>query len=311
MDSVVTSAPVGRPASESRRRIEADVRTLAAAARHHKTSPEHHAQSAEHVAASLEAAGCDVRRQEFALPGGGVGVNINGEMRGRDATQSLVVGAHYDTRPNSPGADDNASGVAAMLECARLLSGRRPRRSVEFVAFDAEERQDPEKGLWGSSAYVGSLPAGQVKAAFILEMVGFTSGARTQRVPLGMRVLFPAAALSVMRHGYEGDFLIALTRGRGKRLARTLARHANRPGGPRVLTLGLPGWLPPPGDLLRSDHAPFWAAGVPVVMVGDTANFRNPNYHMPSDTSDTLDYGLIEHFTAALAATVAEVAGEA
>jgi hypothetical protein len=245
---------------------------------------------------------------------GRVGVNVIGALPCEQAgLPAIVVGAHYDTRPGSPGADDNASGVAAMVECARALSARKLRRRVLFVAFDAEERQDPGPGLRGSTAFVvaaGGSSVPRLGFAFILEMVGFSAGRGGQKVPLGMRVVFPGAALNVMRRGRSGDFLIALTRGRGKRLARALARHSRMTGGPPVLTLGLPEWLPAPGDLLRSDHAPFWRAGVPAVMVGDTANFRNPHYHLPTDTPETLDYEMIAGLASALAATVAELAAE-
>lgn len=254
-------------------------------------------------------------RQKFEMSDhpGRVGVNVIGALAGANTDlPAVVVGAHYDTRPGSPGADDNASGVAAMIECARALSARRLTRPVLFVAFDAEERQDPGPGLRGSSAFVaaaGGRSVPRLGPAFILEMVGFASGRGGQKVPPGMRALFPGAAANVMRRGNSGDFLIALTRGRGKRLARALSRHSRMTGGPPVLTLGLPGWLPVPGDLLRSDHAPFWRAGLAAVMVGDTANFRNPNYHLPSDTADTLDFGMISGLANALVETVAEVAG--
>ena len=301
------------------------------------------------------------------------GVNVVARLRGEAgvAGACVIVGAHYDTRPNSPGADDNASGVAAMVECVRALGGRRLRCDVIFVAFDAEERQGQLHGLWGSGAFVRSLtgtargdvaprlargerpdpspqhpaspgtrpPSGEgenvatrpfeglwnrgerestdapkvsrlVRAALVLEMVGFSSLKGTQKIPIGMRALFPSAGWSVIRRGYAGDFLVAVTRGRGKKVARALAKHSRRTGGPDVLTLGLPGWLPPPPDLLRSDHAPFWLAGVPAVMVGDTANFRNPNYHLPSDTPETLDYGMVAGVARALAETVAELASE-
>jgi Zn-dependent M28 family amino/carboxypeptidase len=208
-----------------------------------------------------------------------------------------------------------------MIECARAVAGRGLRRSVIFVAFDAEERQDPARGLWGSDAFVSGFmkkrgggdpwnTAG-LSAALILEMVGYSAPKGRQRVPLAMRLLFPAAGWRVMRRGYAGDFLVAVTRGRGKNVAQTLSKRSSQAGGPPVLALGLPGWAPIPPDLLRSDHAAFWLAGVPAVMIGDTANFRNPNYHLPSDTPETLDYVMIAGIASALAETVAELANQA
>ncbi len=317
--------------SDQRRRVEEIVRALAKSPRHGETSPEGHARAVGLIEDWLQDAGCAVSRQTFEMPieaGGRSGVNVIARLKGDSGGESasVIIGAHFDTRPNSPGADDNASGVAAMVECARALTGRGLRRDVVLVAFDAEERQGQLHGLWGSEAFVRSLagaasgnthrrsaqdrPSIQVRAAFVLEMVGFSSQKGTQKIPLPMRALFPAAGWSVMRRGYAGDFLVAVTRGRGKIVARALARHSSRVGGPEVLTLGLPAWLPPPPDLLRSDHAPFWQAGVPAVMIGDTANFRNPNYHLPSDTPETLDYEMIAGVARALAETVSELSTE-
>jgi hypothetical protein len=301
----------------ARERIERTIAALTMSPRHSATEAAAHARAGQFIAAELAAAGCAVSRQAFEMPDhpGRVGVNVIGALACEQADLSaVVVGAHYDTRPASPGADDNASGVAAMIECARALSARRLQRPVVFVAFDAEERQDPGPGLRGSSAFVaaaGGSGVPRLGPAFILEMVGFSAGRGAQKVPPGMRALFPGAALNIMRRGHSGDFLIALTRGRGKRLARALAQHSRMAGGPPVLTLGLPGWLPVPADLLRSDHAPFWRARIPAVMAGDTANFRNPNYHLPSDTPETLDYEMIAGLASALAGTVAELADEA
>jgi Zn-dependent M28 family amino/carboxypeptidase len=241
---------------------------------------------------------------------GRVGTNIVGTLAGQQAGASAVlVGAHYDSRPGSPGADDNASGVAAMLECALLLSGHDRQRPVVFAAFDAEERQDPGEGLRGSSAFIGSpahvAEAQPVGEAVILEMVGYCSGPATQKITPGFNLLFPRQAHVVRRNRRSGDFLIALSQGPGNRLAKELEAASARGPGPRVLALTLPGWLPKPKDLLRSDHAPFWRAGIPAVMVGDTANFRNPNYHLPSDTPDTLDYGMLAGFATTLADVVA------
>ena len=308
----------------SRERIEGHVRTLAATPRHREAAPEAHARAAEHIARQFEAAECRVSRQEFPVSAhpGRKGLNLIGTVPGSSLSlPAVLIGAHYDTRPASPGADDNASGVAAMLECARALAGQPRARSVVFIAFDAEERQDPAQGLWGSSAYVRSLQeeaegeaAGaarsRIGAAFVLEMVGYSAPPGAQRVPLGFRLLWPATAWRVARRGYTGDFLVAVSRGRGNRLARMLSERAGLHGGPDVLPLTLLGWLPLPKDLLRTDHAPFWAAGVPAVMVGDTASFRNPNYHLPSDTPDTVDYGMVAGLARALAETVAQLAAE-
>ncbi len=263
----------------------------------------------------MNEAGCEVARQEFEIGGQTPrqGVNVIGALGGKvRGAPAVLVGAHYDTRPNSPGADDNASGVAAMLECATALSGATLERPLIFAAFDAEERQDPLDGLWGSTAYVRSLsrPA-DVYAAFILEMVGCSTPPGSQKVPTGFKLLWPRTARSVAKRRYAGDFLVALCRGRSGRAARLLAASSRGAGGPHVYPLPFPRWAPVPRDLLRSDHAPFWAAGIPAVLVGDTANYRNPHYHLPSDTTETVDLVMVEGTARALATTVAKLAAKA
>ncbi len=231
-----------------------------------------------------------------------------GEMRGEDApAPAVLIGAHYDTRPESPGADDNASGVAALLACAALLKGRKLARTVVFAAFDAEERQDPLGGLIGSTAYVASLgvnPRRHIAAAFIFESVGYASPAGAQKVPFGLKLLFPVQAWKVASSGYCGDFLIGLSKGSGNRLARVLAKRSAS-SGLQILPLTVPSWMPAPADLLRSDHAPVRRAGIPAVMIGDTANFRNPNYHLSTDVPETLDYRMIAAVSEAVAISVA------
>jgi Zn-dependent M28 family amino/carboxypeptidase len=239
-------------------------------------------------------------------------LNVVGTLPGEDPGRAAaLIGAHYDTVPGSPGADDNASGVAVMLECARALSALPRRSPVVFAAFDAEEKQPPVEGLHGSAAYVRGLAAGgpvsrQVAAAYILEMVGFSAPAGGQKVPVGFQLLFPRAFDMVREAAFAGDSLVAVTNGNSRHLGRGLeAAGADWGEGLKVLPVELPGWMRVPYTLRRSDHAPFWEAGVPAVMIGDTANFRNSNYHGPSDTPETLDYELVARVARTLAGLVA------
>jgi Zn-dependent M28 family amino/carboxypeptidase len=190
-----------------------------------------------------------------------------------------LVAAHYDSVPDCPGADDNASGLAVMLECARTMAQLGSDSSIGFVAFNGEE-----DGLVGSRDFVAnglSALGLRVRRAHVLEMVGFRGrGSASQRLPLP----WVPGTLDVP------DFIGLLTKGRSNEIA-DMATRSRAARELRVLaakTWGPIHRLFP--DLTRSDHFPFWKAGVPAVLWTDTANFRNPHYHQPSDTPDTLDY---------------------
>jgi Peptidase family M28 len=205
------------------------------------------------------------------------GVNIFAERPGTDPKAgAILVGAHYDTVPGAPGADDNATGVATVLEVARLLGSRSTPRTLQLAFFDLEEA-----GLLGSLAFAASeADPNTLRGAIILDMMGFachTPGC--QRYPNGL----PTGALPD-----TGNFLAVL--GDAEHLPLLKAFSAARSEDlPPVVSLPIPvrGVLTP--DLLRSDHAPFWFQGIGAVMVTDTANFRNPNYHQPSDLPETID----------------------
>jgi Zn-dependent M28 family amino/carboxypeptidase len=209
-----------------------------------------------------------------------------------------VIGAHYDTVVDSPGADDNASGVAAMLECARILDESSVDRPITFVAFDAEEIQHPVEGLHGSIAYVSglarSVPAEKPSAAIIFESVDFSSATVRQQLPASFRILFRKAYGALVLQNFAADSLLILSKGSGRRISRRLEESASKPDiGLPILPLEVPWWMPLVRNLRRSDHAPFWSAGIPAVMISDTANFRNPHYHQSTDTPDTIDTGLV------------------
>jgi Peptidase family M28 len=193
----------------------------------------------------------------------------------------LLLGAHYDTVPGTPGADDNASAVAVCLECARLIA-RHNIGSVMIVFFNREE-----DGFLGSNefvAHVASQCAMTISEAHIFEMVGYRDRASgSQRMPPG---------LPPLRTPDVGDFLGLLANSRSNAIAEKLIDLAGCyiPQSPVLalkIYLGLEKMF---ADLNRSDHAPFWRAGIPSVMWTDTAEFRNPHYHLASDTPETLDY---------------------
>lgn len=196
--------------------------------------------------------------------------------RRREALAPIVIGAHYDAVPGTPGADDNATGVAVLLELARAFAAQPPQRPVQLVAFDMEEY-----GLLGSTAYAAELKQKglPIRLMLSLEMLGYcdrTPG--SQRYPARLNYFYPD----------RGDF-IALVGNLAAipdliRLKRNIL-HAKVSS--EWLPVPLQGLLVPPTRY--SDHSPFWDRGYRAIMVTDTAFLRNPHYHQASDTLSTLD----------------------
>ena len=309
-------------------RLREHVTRLATGERHSLYSPTRHAEAADYISTAFRGWGLATRQHTFDLRGRG-GTNIIARKSGlsSDITSPcesplpLLASAHYDTVPGSPGADDNASGVAALLECARVLSTVHLLRAVEFVAFDMEEKQPPNKvALVGSTAFVNSLLRSQAggavrkrrayEALYNLEMVGYTSGPGTQGHPPGFRFILPSVYKRERQRGFRGDFIATAAQGTGVDLGRRF-HEASGQWVPELelLPIEFRHRIPLLMDIFRSDHAPFWAAGIPAIMITDTANFRNPNYHRSTDTPDTLDYGFMGNVTRALVATLAQHAG--
>ena len=221
--------------------------------------------------------------------------------------EAIVIVAHHDTVRHAPGADDNGAGVAALLELAGRLAGRRFRRTVILAAPDFEEI-----GLIGSRSLVRWLrDRYRVRGAVVLDPIGFmdpTPG--SQVVPAGIDRLYPGQVARLASRRNRGDTVVAIYRRRSASLVAEWARClAATIGRERVLMLRDPIDLPLIGPWLhlvpvarnfsRSDHVNFWNAGLPAIHVTNSGPFRNPNYHRPTDTPDTLDYDTLARITAA------------
>jgi hypothetical protein len=260
-------------------RIEADVRALA----FERFDDESRKRVRAILAHRLTALGFQPELQAF-----GRGINVVGRRPAKgdaptdapaDAAGDVLVAAHFDTVAGSPGANDNATGLAVALEMARLFAAPETGRGLRIAFFDGEEA-----GLAGSTSYARSASrlAG-LRVAIVLEMLGRTCGAPgCQRLPPDAPIALPP--------GQRGDFLAVLGDDVNPGLLPLFVRAAVE-GQPPVLALpvldagrGLP-------DTRRSDHAPFWDAGVPAVLLTDTADLRVPEaYHGPADVADTLDW---------------------
>lgn len=195
----------------------------------------------------------------------------------------ILLGAHYDTVLTTPGADDNNSAIALCLEAARVLAlYAKPYACV--AVFNREE-----DGLLGSLDFVKNLNF-PVSEAHIFEMVGyFDPRPGSQSKPANLPVCLPST----------GDFIGILSNQKSNGIANEIKRAVKRVGcvTPLVSLKTYFGIERVFRDLLRSDHTPFWQAGIPALMWTDTSQFRNPNYHLPSDTPDTLDYEALADVT--------------
>ena len=246
--------------------------------RHHASEPRENERAGEIVRDGLRAAGLRVVTD-------GPWRNVVGLPRTDGSAEGpyVLVGAHYDSVPGCPGADDNASACAAMLHAAEVVG---PDRRVAWVGFNREE-----DGLLGSEDLVarGLARLGiEVRVAHVLEMLGYTSD--VQRTPPGLPVPTPP----------DGRFLGLLSKDAGNAELRRVARLGREAG---VTTVGLETWFGVDRwfpDLHRSDHSPFWDVGVPAVLWTDTAELRNPHYHQRTDTPDTLDYAFLARVTSLL-----------
>ena len=219
--------------------------------------------------------------------------NVGVEIEGSDPREVVVVGAHYDTfcaagEPYTPGADDNASGVAVLLELARRFDESQRSadaamvRSLRFVAFPNEEPPFFRSAGMGSLVYVqqSQRKNENIHAMLSLEMLGyFSDEADSQRYPYGIDHVFGALP-------ERGDFL-AIVGNLGARSLVDESIEAFRRGSALPVD-GLAAPFVP--QLGWSDNWAFWEGGYPAAMVTDTALERNPNYHLAGDTVDTLDY---------------------
>ncbi|WP_375767654.1 M28 family peptidase [Archangium gephyra] len=223
----------------------------------------------------LESLGLRVQRHDASNGGPFTTSNIIAELPGTTRPWEVVlVGAHFDAFYG--GADDNSTGVAAVLELARVLSQYRFERTIRFVGFDLEEL-----GLVGSGRYVEeALGPDQIVASVVFDCIGYYSP-----VPGSQRSIPGLPSPS------SGDFLAVIGNDVSTRRASELYALNEALQLTNVVPILAPadGASPVGGNLMRSDHTPFWLTGRDALFLTDTANFRNPNYHQKTDTVDTLD----------------------
>ncbi len=262
--------------------------------------PEALAAAILYIRNTLEGSGYDVRAQAFESEGLTL-QNLEVELLGNNAPQEIiVVGAHYDSITGTPGANDNASGVAALLEIARLLADTTYPRTVRLVAFANEEPPYFYSEAMGSRVYAARsrLRGEQIKAMLALETIGYyTDQKASQQYPFPLNFFYPNTGNFV---GFVGNLS-----------SRRLVRQAL--GAFRASTafpsegVAAPSWMM---GVHWSDHWSFWQAGYPAIMITDTALFRYQHYHAATDTPGQLDYPSLARVTKGLATVTADLAGK-
>jgi hypothetical protein len=258
-------------------------------------------RAADYIEKQFKLTGLPTRSLPYEAAGKQVR-NIEAEILGTDESPaSLVVGAHYDSLIHTPGANDNASGIAALLELARLLSQGEVRLSVRVVAFVNEEPPMFKTSRMGSWFYAQQLrkEGANLAGMISLETIGYyTTEPLSQKFPLPMlRLFYPRCGdfLALVGNRKSNDLL--------KRSVRLFRQHAAMPSQGIVA----PGWLP---GADWSDHWSFWKIGCPAIMVTDTALFRYPYYHDREDTPDKLNYDALARVVSGLHAMIGALAGE-
>jgi len=290
-------APLSADEAELRRRLERHVRALAGEiGERGMTRPGSLEAAARYLEQQLQELGHTVEAQEVQGP---AVRNLVVELRGTvEAEEIVVVGAHYDSVPGCPGANDNASGTAAVLELARLFKGHRPSRTLRLALFVNEEPPYFLTDAMGSRRYAARSKARgeRITAMLSLETIGYYSDAeRSQQYPAPFSAFYPS----------RGDFIGFVSNLPGAPLLRRCVAAFRRTTAFPSEGLAAPGWITGIG---WSDHSSFWEHGYPAVMVTDTAPFRYPDYHAPSDTPDKLSFDRMARVVAGLARVVEDLA---
>ena len=257
-------------------------------------------KTAAFVRQSLQAAGYSVNDINYHLAGQQVS-NLEAILVGSDlARETVVIGAHYDSVAGTVGANDNASGVAAVLELARLLKTAKPKRTVRFVFFVNEEPPYFQYGTMGSVVYAHLLRSQGVRITGMIsvETIGFYSDAKdSQKYPPPLGLFYPN----------RGNFIAFVGNAESRDLVRKSIRRFRETTRFPSEGVAAPGEWPGVG---WSDQWSFWREHYRAIMVTDTAAFRYPYYHTPLDTLDKVDFEKEARVVEGIRRVVVMLAGE-
>jgi Zn-dependent M28 family amino/carboxypeptidase len=273
--------------------------------RHPLITPEALLAAENYIEHYLMSLGIEMMPHHF-IENGQEFTNVIGIQRGLEYPDTkIMVMAHYDTVARSPGADDNASGIAAVLETARTLHSHNFQNSILYTAVNLEETIDygenPNLFTRGSSALAryAREQGWNITGVINYETIAYAGDDITQTAPDNLPFSFPKKGNFIAVVGNENSTEL------GKGYIESIQQY-------QIHLPYLPIIVPGNGEMLpdtrRSDHAPFWDQGYPAIMLTDTANFRNPHYHQPSDTLDTLNLSFASDVCRAGAALVCRMA---
>lgn len=295
-------SPANGPKLSLRDELKRDVTKLAT-----EIGPRNLRRPAKLIAAAgfvereLQSTGYAVARQTYQVEGVDCW-NLIAEIKGtKRPTEVVLVGAHYDSYGATPGADDNASGTAALLALARRFAKSTPERTLRFVAFTNEEPPYFQTATMGSLVYARSCRKSNDNLTCILclETIGYYSDQKnSQRYPRPLDMIYPSTGNFI---GVIGN---VASRPMVHRVVGSLRKHVEFPSQGGAVPDVLPGvgW---------SDHWSFWQEGYQAVMISDTALYRNPNYHKPTDTPDKLNFDHMARVVIGLEGVLADEAGAA
>lgn len=275
--------------------------------RHYSANPTHLNVVRDSIENNFIQYGLETEKHLFTY-GANTGENILGRKAGvKDEAITFIIDGHYDGVSNSPGADDNGTAVAAVLEVLRILSNYDFEHSIRFIGFDFEE-----SGLVGSYQYVQNAikPYEDIQGVLNFEMIGYYSeDDNSQSIPAGFNVLFPTQTQQIQNNNNRGDFLIVCGNDASSTLITDFVNYSNQyVPGLDLIDLQVPGNGQVAPDLRRSDHASFWDSGRKALMITDGADTRNMNYHSMADTIGNLNFDFMTKVVKATLATLVELA---
>jgi len=276
---IAHSEPLPVPAANPAK-LRASVEHLAGPlARRNSKNPDVLNQASEYIRTGFAAAHGRTSLQRYEVDGETYS-NVIARF-GPEAGDPVIIGAHYDAEEHTPGADDNASSVAGLLELARMLGEHPPSVPVELVAYTLEEPPFFRGGNMGSQRHAASLAQSgvQPKLVLVMEMIGyFSDEPGSQAYPLPqLHALYPDTGNFIAVVGNLPDTV------QTRLVKQAMLRASTLP----VYSINAPASIP---GIDFSDHASYWPYGIPAIMLTDTAFYRNPHYHAPSDKPETLDY---------------------
>lgn len=235
-----------------------------------------------YIVSELKKTRCELKIQKFIVNGKEY-KNIIGSFGLENSKERLIIGAHYDVYSKTPGADDNASGIAGLLELVRMIDREKPllKYRVDLVAYTLEEQPFFRTDSMGSARHAKYLKKNNINCIGMinLEMIGYFSGKKeSQKYPLSLLKIF---------YPNKGDFIAVVGKFGQQNIVRKIKRNIAENSNISVWSMNAPAIIP---GIDFSDHMNYWRQGYNAVMISDTSFYRNPNYHLKSDTIEKLDF---------------------